>query len=199
MGQIILGALVIVLDDGRTDLGRRDGENRADHPIWTAPKAAEAHEIHVLVQNATEEAENELHLKGLALLLLLGLHIVHVIPLGHDAGDALAHVTSGLLCTATVLGLLATAANFLGGGENVAPAGLALALQEMLAELLVNEELGAADADAGENVLDEGEELDVVDGASETEVAEMSRTLVIGLPTAATLLTILYDTHARVK
>jgi hypothetical protein len=197
VGQIILGTLVIILDDGRTDLGRRDGENRADHPIWTAPKAAEAHEIDVLVQNATEEAENELHLQRLP--LLLGLRIFYVIPLGHDAGDALADVTSGLLCAATVLGLLATAANFLGGGENVAPAGLALALQEMLAELLVNEELGASDADAGENVLDEGEELDVVDGASETEVAKMSRTLVIGLPTAATLLAILYDTHARVK
>jgi hypothetical protein len=69
----------------------------------------------------------------------------------------------------------------------------------MLAEVLVYEELGAPNTDTGQDVLYEGQELDVIDGAGEAEVAEMAGTLVIRLPTASALLAIVKNTHAGVK
>ena len=56
VGQVVLGALIVVLDDGRAHLGRRNRHDGADHPIRATPEAVEAHEIHVLVRDATEEA-----------------------------------------------------------------------------------------------------------------------------------------------
>ena len=58
----------------------------------------------------------------------------------------------------------------------------------MLTILLVDHQLRAADADTGENVQDEREELDVVHRASEAEVAEVTRTLVVCLTAATALL-----------
>jgi hypothetical protein len=47
--------------------------------------------------------------------------------------------------------------------------------------------------------LHEGQELDVIDGAGEAEVAEMAGTLVIRLPTASALLAIVKNTHAGIE
>lgn len=187
--QVILGALVVVLNDGRADLRRGNGENSANHPVGTAPKAAEAHEIHVLVQNAAEEAENELHFQGLTLLLwaVVFADIVQVIPLRHDTRNALAHIARRLPGAATVLCLIAAPLHFLGRRKHLAPPRLPLALEQMFAKLLVNEKLRATDTDTRQNVLDEGEELDVIHGAGEAEMAEMAGTFVICLATAAAL------------
>ena len=58
----------------------------------------------------------------------------------------------------------------------------------MLTILLVDHQLRATDTDTGEDVQDEGEELDVVHGASKAEVAEVARTLVVCLTAATALL-----------
>jgi hypothetical protein len=69
----------------------------------------------------------------------------------------------------------------------------------MLAEILVYEELGAPNTHTRQDILHEGQELDVVDGAGEAKVAEMAGTLVIRLPTASALLAIVKHTHAGIK
>ena len=69
----------------------------------------------------------------------------------------------------------------------------------MLAEVLVHEELRAPNADTRQDVLNKGQELDVVDGASEAEVAKVAGTLVIRLPTASALFSIVKNAHAGVK
>lgn len=66
--QVILGTLVIICDDGGANLGWRDGQHRADHPIRAAPEATETHEVHILICDAAEQAENILHLERLLLL-----------------------------------------------------------------------------------------------------------------------------------
>jgi hypothetical protein len=63
--QVILRALVILLDHGGSYLRRRDRENCTDHPVRAAPEAAVAHEINILVGNTTEKVEYILNLKGL--------------------------------------------------------------------------------------------------------------------------------------
>ena len=148
VGQIILRTLIVILNHGRTHLGRGDGKHCANHPIWTTPIAAEAHEIHILIKNTAEETKHKLHLQRLALLVSCALGRIRrrgceigAIPLSHDAGNPLTSVTSGLTSTTAVLRLLPTALNLLGRREHISPPCLALALQEMLAELLVHEQL----------------------------------------------------------
>jgi hypothetical protein len=65
--------------------------------------------------------------------------------------------------------------------------------------ILIYAELRAPDAYAGQDVQNEGEELDVVDGARKTKMAEMSRALVIRLTTTPTLLSIINHSHSWVK
>jgi hypothetical protein len=57
----------------------------------------------------------------------------------------------------------------------------------MLAKLLVDEKLRATDTNTGQHVLDEGEDLDVIHGAGEAEMAEVAGAFVICLATAAAL------------
>ena len=194
--EVVLGALVVVLDNTGTNLRRRNGQDRADHPVRATPEAIQAEKVHVLVSNTTEEAEHVLHLQALLLLLAVA---VGVLPLGHNARNSLAHVAVRLTSTTAVLRLLATALNLLGRRENLAVPRLPTALQIMLAEVLVHEELRAPNTDTGQDVLHEGQELDVIDGAGEAEVAEMAGTLVIRLPTASALLTIVKNTHAGIE
>jgi hypothetical protein len=65
--------------------------------------------------------------------------------------------------------------------------------------VLIYAELRAPDAYTRQDVQNEGEELDVVDGACKTEMAEMSRALVIRLTATPTLLSIIDHTHSWVK
>jgi hypothetical protein len=65
VSQVILRTLVVLLDNRGTHLRRRNGEDRADHPIRAAPEAAVAHEIDVIVGDTTEKVEYILNLKGL--------------------------------------------------------------------------------------------------------------------------------------
>ena len=92
MGQVILGTLVVLLHDGRAHLGRRDGEDGADHPVGSAPAGIEAHEGDVLIGNAAEEALHVFYLKRLLHGLVACILALHLIPLGNDARNALALV-----------------------------------------------------------------------------------------------------------
>ena len=65
--------------------------------------------------------------------------------------------------------------------------------------VLVDAELRAPDAYTRQDVQNEGEELDVVDGARKAEVSKMSRALVIRLTATPTLLSIIDHSHSRVK
>jgi hypothetical protein len=65
--------------------------------------------------------------------------------------------------------------------------------------ILIYAELRAPDAYAGQDVQNEGEELDVIDGARKTKMAEMSRALVIRLTATPTLLSIINHSHSWVK
>ncbi len=194
--QVILGALVVLLDHTGTNLRRRNGQHCTDHPVRATPEAIQAEEVHVLVGNTTEEAEHIFDFQALLLLLAVA---VSVLPLGHNARNALAHIAVRLTSTAAILRLLTTAINLLGRCENLAVPRLTTALKIMLAEVLVHEEFGAPNTDTGQDVLHEGQELDVIDGAGEAKVAKMAGTLVIRLPTASALLAIVKNTHAGVK
>lgn len=65
--------------------------------------------------------------------------------------------------------------------------------------VLIYAELRAPDAYTRQDVQNEGEELDVVDGACKTEMAEMPRALVIRLTATPTLLSIINHSHSWVK
>ena len=108
--QVVLGTLVVVLDHTGTNLRRRNGQHRTDHPVRATPEAIQAEEVHVLVGNTTEEAEHVLHLQALLLLLAVSGGIL---PLGHNARNALAHIAIRLTSTAPILRLLTTALNLL--------------------------------------------------------------------------------------
>jgi hypothetical protein len=94
---------------------------------------------------------------------------------------------------------LATAGDIATKGEDSAPARLTTPLENILVQLFVNEQLATANADTVEHIENIGEELEEVDGPRELEVAKVARTAVIGLPTAAARLTIIQNTHTRVK
>ena len=65
--------------------------------------------------------------------------------------------------------------------------------------VLIYAELRAPDAYTRQDVQNEGEELDVVDGARKAEVSKMPRALVIRLTATPTLLSIIDHSHSWVK
>lgn len=174
VSQVILRALIVILDNRRAHLGRRDGEDLADHPIGTAPEAAEAHEIHVFIGDPAEETQYMFDFEGLC----AGLAEV-----GLNARNALFLVIVRLRGTTTVLGLLATACNILTAGQHLTPTDLALPLGQILMHIFLDEQLGASDAHAAQDVLDHRQELDVIDRPRELIVSEMTGTTMIGLTT----------------
>jgi hypothetical protein len=58
-------------------------------------------------------------------------------------------------------------------------------------KILINEQLATADTYATQNIQNEREELNVIDGACEAEVAEVTRAVMVRLTTAAACLSII--------
>jgi hypothetical protein len=58
-------------------------------------------------------------------------------------------------------------------------------------KILIHEQLAAANTHTAENIQNEREELNVIDGACEAEVAEVTRAVVVRLTTAAARLSII--------
>ena len=122
--EVVLGALVIILDHGGADLRRRNRHDGADHPVRATPVVAEAHEVDVLVSNTPKESLDVLHLQVLALLRRLSSGAAGTldrIPLGHDAGNPLAHIALRLPGAATIFALLSTTGDGAAEGEHRSP------------------------------------------------------------------------------
>ena len=119
--QIIFRSLIVVLNDRRTYLRRRNAKHRANHPIWTAPETTQTHKVHILIGNTTEKAMDILYLQRLLLLQLL---IVR-----HDARNTLSRELVRLRCTATVLTFLSTTFDIGRKRKNLLPTRLSLTIQ----------------------------------------------------------------------
>jgi len=186
--QVVLGALVIVLDNGGADLGRRNRHDGANHPIRTAPEAVQTHEIHILIRNTAKEALNVFHLQVLALLCCrcCSAGTFDVVPLSHNASDALANIAVGLPCSTAVLALLATTTDGLAKIENGLPALLALSADDILVCGLVNEKFGTTYTDAIQNIQDGRKELNEIHRARKLEMAKVARARMIRLTATAT-------------
>jgi hypothetical protein len=89
--------------------------------------------------------------------------------------------------------------NLLGCRKNLAPPYLALPLQEVAPVVLINTKLRAPDAYARQDVQNEGQELNIIHRPRQTKMAEMSRALVICLPTTPAFLAIVDYTHSRIE
>ena len=150
MCQVILRALIVVLNNARSDLRRRDGKDRADHPVGAAPIARKSEEIDILVCNTPKETKHILHLQNLARLLVRLLLTSHargingsstfnIVPLSDNARDSITHKLARLSCSATVLCLLTAAADVRALIQYLSPTRLTTSLQEITMKFLVNQ------------------------------------------------------------
>jgi hypothetical protein len=64
--QIVLGSLIVVLENRGADLRRRDRKNGTHHPVRPAPETAKPHEVYILVADAAEKAIDILWLQKAA-------------------------------------------------------------------------------------------------------------------------------------
>ena len=110
----------------------------------------EAHEIHVLIQDALEEALDVLHLQR---------HAVLTLKVGCDAGDAAALVLGRLRHTTAIRITLTAAADGRAALNHLRPPILSLAPPDVLMVVLVDQQLGAADTDTPENAENLRQEL----------------------------------------
>jgi hypothetical protein len=83
--------------------------------------------------------------------------------------------------------------------QHCTPPHLAASAQDILVQVLVNQQLAAAHTRALQDINDFREELDGIDGASQLEMAEMSRTRMIRLATGPAGLPIVKNTHTGIK
>lgn len=101
--------------------------------------------------------------------------------------------------TTSILRLLAAPGDILTGEQHGLPAILALRTTQTARGILVNKELAALDTDTSQDLEDDLVELDVVNRAGESVVAEVTRALVIVQTTGATQLAILQYAHTWVR
>lgn len=179
--KIILGSLIVILEHRGAHLGRWNWKNRAHQPIWATPETTEAHKIHVLITDTTEETIDVFRLQEMAdILLFIGpLGRSQLLPFRYNAADVLFTILIGLTRTTAILDLLTTTTYLLTGREHALPTGLTLSSPDVASGLLLNQKLTAFNADTAENLGDHLEELDVVDWARETIMSEMTGTSVV--------------------
>ena len=199
--EIVLRALVVVLEHGGTHLRRRDGEYSTHHPVGAAPEPVESHKVHVLVADTAEEAVYVLGLQKAAHSAIgagRGGLARETLPFRNDPTEVLVMVTVGLARTAAVLRLLAAAGHLLAGREDELPAVFALGAAEGLRGLLADEELRALDTDTAEDLEDHLVELDLVDRAGEFVVAEVAGAGMIVLAAGVAELAVLQYAHSGI-
>jgi hypothetical protein len=83
--------------------------------------------------------------------------------------------------------------------QHCAPPHLTAATHNILVQCLVDQQLAAAHTRALQNINDFGEELDGIHRARELEMAEMARAGVIRLAATPARLSIVQNTHTRIK
>ena len=148
--QIVLGSLIVVLNNARSDLRRRDGKNRADHPVGAAPIARKSEEIDILVCNTPKETKHILNFQNLARLLarllltshargINGSSTFNIVPLSDNARNSITHKLARLPSSATVLCLLTAAADVRALIQYFSPTRLTTSLQEITMKFLVNQ------------------------------------------------------------
>ena len=148
--QVILRALIVVLNNARSDLRRRDGKNRADHPVGATPIARKSEEIDVLIGDAPKETKHILNFQNLARLLarllltshargINGSSTFNIVPLSDNARNSITHKLARLSCSATVLCLLTAAADVRALIQDLSPTRLTTSLQEITMKFLVNQ------------------------------------------------------------
>jgi len=130
---------------------------------------------------------------------VLNLLSIDGLPLGHNARNSLALVAVRLSGATSILSLLATTGNIAGCLHELLPASLALLQFDRRTHFLVYEKLRAGYADTAENIENHREELDIVNRASKSVVAKVSRAVIIGLTARAALLAILQNAHTGIK
>jgi hypothetical protein len=198
--EVIFRALVVILENRGTNLGRRDGKDGTHHPIGTAPQTVEPHEVHILVTDATQKAMNILRLQKAAYssICCATCFACEALPFCDNTAEVLVMVAMGLTCAATILSLLATAGDLLTSREDELPAVLALGATEGLRSFFADEELRALDTYTAEDLQDHLVELDLVDRAGELVVAKVARARVVILSTGMTEFAVLEDTHSGI-
>ena len=97
---------------------------------------------------------------------------------------------------AAISGLLSASGDILTGREHHLPAVLSLGSLQPLRRLLVDEQLAALHAHAPQNLEDHFVKLDVIDGARQLVMPEMSRTAVIVETTGLAELAVFEHPHA---
>jgi hypothetical protein len=187
--EIVLRTLIVILNHRGADLRRGNREHGADHPVGTTPVTIETHEIHVLVSDTTEEAENILHFQRLTLLPRLRelrkARSLNVVPLCNDLRDPFADKLGRLASTTPVLRFLPTAADILALAQNLTPSRLTTTLQNVSVKMLVHKKFRTANTNALKNIQNVFKELDIIHRSCKTVVPKMAGAVVICLATGA--------------
>jgi hypothetical protein len=187
--EIVLRTLIVILNHRGADLRRGNREHGTDHPVGTTPVTIETHEIHVLVSDTTEEAENILHLQRLTLLPRLRelrkARSLNVVPLSNDLRDPFTDKLRRLASTTPVLRFLSTPADILALAQNLTPSCLTATLQNVSVKMLVDKKFRTANTNALKNIQNVFKELDIIHRSCETVVPKMAGAVVICLATGA--------------
>ncbi len=212
LGQVILRTLIVILQDGRANLRRRNCQDSAHHPIGATPKATEAHEVHILIADTAEKAIDILGFQEATRggIFSSGTSTTgcssggrfrwrETLPFCHNATEILIVIAVRLPCTATVLRLLSAARDILTGRQDGLPAILPLRALHALGRLLVNEEFTTLDANTTQNLLNHLEKLILIDRPGQMMMTKVARAAVIVETTRTTELSILEDSHTGIR
>ena len=209
LGQVVLRALVVILEDGGAHLRRRNRKHRAHEPVGATPETAEAHEIHIFVANATQKTIDVLRLQetanGSGLLRSGGCGgrgtsgFTDTLPLCNNAADVLIHIAVGLARTATILRVLTATGYVLARIEHRLPAVLPLEATNGLCSVLANKNLRALNTNTAEYLEQILECVNVIDGALKSVMAEVARAVMVVKSTGAAELSVFQNAHARIS
>jgi len=199
MAKVILTALLRVMLHWRSDGGRWNQEDRADHGVRAREGRTEAHEADVVIGHPAEHSLNDLSSQGQCqLVCFFWTDPFDAIPLGHQGSQALLPDLGGLLASAPIASVLATALHLAGQSEHLRPSLLRGQLHEVPVAILADEQLAAFNTYATSDFHHGAQELNVEHGTSETDVTVVTRSLHVVEAIRWADEPGLSDTHARV-
>ena len=205
VGEVVVHALVVVHDDGRTDGEGRDGEHGADHPGGAAVAGIKAENADGGFGHALKAAEDHLGLNGDKGVGVAGGLAVEGADGALDLFDLAQH---GGAARGAGDGLLVVLGGLGDFGDGVFADGAeAVHARELRVEVLLLEggvggddvEGRAAQADGVEGLDGKVEKLVEVDGPSESNVAKVTLALEVGVLAGGADATALDDAEPGVK
>lgn len=187
VGEVVVHALVVVHDDGRTDGEGRDGEYGADHPGGAAVAGIKAENANGGFGHALKAAEDHLGLDGDKILGVAGELAVERADGALDLFDLAQHGGAAGGAGDGELVVLGGLGDFRDGV--FANGGEAVHTRELRVEVLLleggvggdNVEGRAVHTDGVEGLDGKVEKLVEVDGPSESDVAKVALALEIGV------------------